>query len=83
MELALLWLVFAVFAMIGATQKNRLGRRMVLCRVAAWPVRTIGLPDAESQIPDIEEYAAREEYERKSRDGMDMSKLSSSRSDSG
>ena len=25
MELALLWLVFAVFAMIGATQKNRSG----------------------------------------------------------
>jgi len=33
-------------------------------------------------IPDIEGYAAREEYERKRRDGMDMSKLSSSRGDS-
>ena len=83
MELVLLWLVFAVFAMIDRDDtEESLGRRMVLRRVGAWPFGLLVFLMPMATIPDIEGCAAREEYERKRRDRMDMSKLSSSRSDS-
>ena len=82
MELVLLWLVFAVFAMIGATQKNRSGVGWFFVGLLLGPFGLLVFLMPKATIPDVEGYAAREEYERKRRDRMDMSKLSSSRSDS-
>ena len=82
MELVLLWLVFAVFAMIEATRKNRSGAGWFFVGLLPGPFGPLVFSMPKATIPDIEGYAAREEYERKHRDRMDMSKLSSSRGDS-
>ena len=67
--------------MIGATQKNRSGVGWFFVGLLLGPFGLLVYLMPKATIPDIEGYAAREEHERKSRDGMDMSKLSSSRSD--
>jgi hypothetical protein len=81
MELVLLWLVFAVFAMIGASQKNRSGVGWFFIGLLLGPFGLLVYLMPKATVPDVEGYAAREEYERRKRDRMDMSKLSSSRSD--
>ena len=81
MEFVLLWLVFAVFAMIGAGQKNRFGVGWFLVGLLFGPFGLLVYLMPKATVPDVEGYAAREEYERNKREGMDMSKLSSSRGD--
>lgn len=81
MELVLFWLVFAVFAMIGANQKNRSGVGWFFIGLLLGPFGLLVYLMPKATVPDVEGYAAREEYERRKRDRMDMSKLSSSQSD--
>lgn len=67
MEFVLLWLVFAVFAMIGAGQKNRSGVGWFLIGLLFGPFGLLVYLMPKGSVPDVEGYVAREEYERSKR----------------